>query len=110
MMELLDLHLILKSIQKSGRLFSVSRARSGVIEIAEASGVRQETKIVLLGHRIELKSLWLMEPKDISEWQHEEFYHYLVQGHDKPRYTLHYPAEASLNIRSIFYVLEMLIM
>uniref|UniRef100_A0A8C1HFD3 TNF receptor-associated protein 1 n=1 Tax=Cyprinus carpio carpio TaxID=630221 RepID=A0A8C1HFD3_CYPCA len=33
------------------------------------------------------------------EWQHEEFYRC-----DKPRYTLHYRADASLNIRSIFYM------
>ncbi|XP_073799487.1 heat shock protein 75 kDa, mitochondrial isoform X1 [Danio rerio] len=49
----------------------------------------------------------MMEPKDISEWQHEEFYRYVAQAYDKPRYTLHYRADAPLNIRSIFYVPEM---
>ncbi|KAL0196699.1 hypothetical protein M9458_005259, partial [Cirrhinus mrigala] len=52
-------------------------------------------------------ALWMMEPKDTSEWQHEEFYRYVAQAHDKPRYTLHYRADAPLNIRSIFYVPEM---
>lgn len=48
-----------------------------------------------------------MDPKDVGEWQHEEFYRYIAQAHDKPRYTLHYKADAPLNIRSIFYVPEM---
>lgn len=47
-----------------------------------------------------------MEPKEISDWQHEEFYRYVAQSYDKPRYTLHYRADAPLNIRSIFYVPE----
>uniref|UniRef100_A0A8C1KWH6 Heat shock protein 75 kDa, mitochondrial n=1 Tax=Cyprinus carpio TaxID=7962 RepID=A0A8C1KWH6_CYPCA len=113
---------------------------SGVFEIAEASGVRPGTKIVLHlkddckefssedrvkevvtkysnfvsfpiflnGRRLNtLQALWMMEPKEISEWQHEEFYRYVAQAHDKPRYTLHYRADAPLNIRSIFYVPEM---
>ncbi|KAI1884446.1 hypothetical protein AGOR_G00226480 [Albula goreensis] len=113
---------------------------SGVFEIAEASGVRQGTKIVLHlkddckefstedrvkevvtkysnfvsfpiflnGRRLNtLQALWMMEPKDISEWQHEEFYRYVAQSYDKPRYTLHYRADAPLNIRSIFYVPDM---
>ena len=46
----------------------------------------------------------MMEPKEISEWQHEEFYRYVAQSYDRPRYTLHYRADAPLNIRSIFYV------
>ena len=50
------------------------------------------------------QALWMMEPKEISDWQHEEFYRYVAQSYDKPRYTLHYRADAPLNIRSIFYV------
>uniref|UniRef100_A0A667YK00 Heat shock protein 75 kDa, mitochondrial n=1 Tax=Myripristis murdjan TaxID=586833 RepID=A0A667YK00_9TELE len=113
---------------------------SGVFEIAEASGVRQGTKIVLHlkddckefaaedrvkdvvtkysnfvsfpiflnGRRLNtLQALWMMEPKEISDWQHEEFYRYVAQAYDKPRYTLHYRADAPLNIRSIFYVPDM---
>lgn len=52
------------------------------------------------------QALWMMEPKEISDWQHEEFYRYVAQSYDKPRYTLHYRADAPLNIRSIFYVPE----
>lgn len=47
-----------------------------------------------------------MDPKDISELQHEEFYRYIAQAYDKPRFTLHYKTDAPLNISSIFYVPE----
>uniref|UniRef100_A0A3Q3WL54 Heat shock protein 75 kDa, mitochondrial n=1 Tax=Mola mola TaxID=94237 RepID=A0A3Q3WL54_MOLML len=61
--------------------------------------------IYLNGRRLNtLQALWMMEPKEISDWQHEEFYRYVSQSYDKPRYTLHYRADAPLNIRSIFYV------
>uniref|UniRef100_A0A667IJH3 Heat shock protein 75 kDa, mitochondrial n=1 Tax=Lynx canadensis TaxID=61383 RepID=A0A667IJH3_LYNCA len=113
---------------------------SGVFEIAEASGVRTGTKIIihlksdstefasearvrdvvtkysnfvsfplyLNGRRINtLQAVWMMDPKDVGEWQHEEFYRYVAQAHDRPRYTLHYRTDAPLNIRSIFYVPEM---
>ncbi|XP_056263170.1 heat shock protein 75 kDa, mitochondrial isoform X2 [Pseudoliparis swirei] len=63
--------------------------------------------IFLNGRRLNtLQALWTMEPKEISDWQHEEFYRYVAQAYDKPRYTLHYRADAPLNIRSIFYVPE----
>uniref|UniRef100_A0A8C8VPZ3 Heat shock protein 75 kDa, mitochondrial n=1 Tax=Pelusios castaneus TaxID=367368 RepID=A0A8C8VPZ3_9SAUR len=113
---------------------------SGTFEIAEASGVRTGTKIIihlkeeckefvqedrvkevvtkysnfisfplfLNGKRINtLQALWMMDPKEIGEWQHEEFYRFIAQAYDKPRYTLHYKTDAPLNIRSIFYVPEM---
>ena len=48
----------------------------------------------------------MMDPKDVGQWQHEEFYRYIAQAHDKPRYTLHYKTDAPLSIRSIFYVPE----
>lgn len=49
----------------------------------------------------------MMDPKEIGEFQHEEFYRFIAQAYDKPRYTLHYKTDAPLNIRSIFYVPEM---
>ncbi|XP_036446229.1 heat shock protein 75 kDa, mitochondrial [Colossoma macropomum] len=63
--------------------------------------------IYLNGRRLNtLQALWMMKPKEISDWQHEEFYRYVAQAYDKPRYVLHYHADAPINIRSIFYVPE----
>eukprot|EP00069_Balaena_mysticetus_P002783 bmy_16404T0 len=47
-----------------------------------------------------------MDPKNVGESQHEEFYRYIAQAHDKPRYSLHYKTDAPLNIRSILYAPE----
>uniref|UniRef100_A0A2K5R2R9 Uncharacterized protein n=1 Tax=Cebus imitator TaxID=2715852 RepID=A0A2K5R2R9_CEBIM len=110
---------------------------SRVCEIAEASGVRTGTKIIihlksdcrefaseaqvrdvvtkysnfvsfplyLNGRRMNtLQAIWMMDPKDIGEWQHEEFYRYIAQAYEKPCYTLHYKMVAPLNNRSIFNV------
>uniref|UniRef100_A0AAZ3QGJ4 Heat shock protein 75 kDa, mitochondrial n=1 Tax=Oncorhynchus tshawytscha TaxID=74940 RepID=A0AAZ3QGJ4_ONCTS len=108
-----------QSAEPSSPGYKWSSDGSGVFEIAEASGVRPGTKIVLhlkddckefsAEDRVKeslsgLEALWMMEPKSISEWQHEEFYRYVAQSYDKPRYTLHYRADAPVNIRSIFYV------
>lgn len=61
--------------------------------------------IYLNGRRLNtLQALWMMDPKEISEWQHEEFYRYVAKAYDKPRYVLQYRADAPLNIRSVFYV------
>ncbi|KAJ6656002.1 hypothetical protein lerEdw1_004587 [Lerista edwardsae] len=63
--------------------------------------------IYLNGQRINtLQALWTMEPKDIGDWQHQEFYRFIAQAQDEPRYVLHYKTDAPLNIRSIFYVPE----
>uniref|UniRef100_A0A8D2LQI9 Heat shock protein 75 kDa, mitochondrial n=1 Tax=Varanus komodoensis TaxID=61221 RepID=A0A8D2LQI9_VARKO len=95
---------------------------SGTFELSEASGVQAGTKIVLhlkkecmefasedrvRGEQLGLAALWMMEPKDIGDWQHKEFYRFIAQSYDEPRYILHYKTDAPLNIRSIFYVPEM---
>lgn len=37
---------------------------------------------------------------------HEEFYRFIANAYDKPRYYLHYKADAPINIRALFYVPE----
>ncbi|KOB73669.1 Hsp90-related protein TRAP1 [Operophtera brumata] len=50
--------------------------------------------------------LWLMEPKEVTQEQHIEFYRFISNSYDKPRFTLHYKTDAPLSIRSILYVPE----
>ncbi|XP_030045285.1 heat shock protein 75 kDa, mitochondrial-like, partial [Microcaecilia unicolor] len=129
-----------RSLEDGSLGYKWSSDGSGVFEIAEASGVRTGTKIVIYlkedckefaredrvkevvtkysnfisfpvylnGRRVNtLQALWMMDPKEIGEWQHEEFYRFIAQSYDKPRYILHYKTDAPLNIRSIFYIPEM---
>ncbi|XP_078414896.1 heat shock protein 75 kDa, mitochondrial [Cetorhinus maximus] len=129
-----------QAAENSSTAYKWTSDGSGMYEIAEATGVRSGTKIVihlkedckefasedrvrevvnkysnfvsfpiyLNGRRLNtLQALWMMDPKEISEWQHEEFYRYVAKAYDKPRYILHYRTDAPLNIRSIFYVPDM---
>ena len=52
------------------------------------------------------QALWMLDPKSITEDMHEEFYRFTTNSFDKPRYHLHYKADAPLNIRALFYIPE----
>ncbi|KAG8506458.1 Heat shock protein 75 kDa, mitochondrial [Galemys pyrenaicus] len=63
--------------------------------------------LYLNGRRVNtLQAVWMLDPKDVGAELHEEFYRYVAQASDRPRYTLHYKTDAPLSIRSIFYVPE----
>lgn len=63
--------------------------------------------IFLNGHRINIvQALWTAEPKDVTDEMHEEFYRFVANAYDKPRYNLHYKTDAPLNIRALFYIPE----
>lgn len=47
-----------------------------------------------------------MEPRDVTPDMHEEFYRFIGNVYDKPRYNLHYKTDAPLNIRALFYIPE----
>ncbi|KAK3099368.1 hypothetical protein FSP39_003349 [Pinctada imbricata] len=53
-----------------------------------------------------IQALWMMEPKNITEEMHEEFYRFIGNVFDKPRYHMHYKIDVPLNIRALFYVPE----
>ncbi len=50
------------------------------------------------------QALWMEETRNITDDMHEEFYRFVANAYDKPRYQLHYRADAPLNIRALFYV------
>ncbi|XP_026326821.1 heat shock protein 75 kDa, mitochondrial [Hyposmocoma kahamanoa] len=54
----------------------------------------------------QIKPLWLMEPKEVTNEQHIEFYKFISNAYDKPRFTLHYKTDAPLSIRAVLYVPE----
>ena len=61
--------------------------------------------IYVNGDRINLiQALWLEDPKNITEEMHEEFYKFIGNPYDKPRYIMQYKTDAPLNIRSLFYI------
>ncbi|GLH08793.1 Heat shock protein 83 [Gryllus bimaculatus] len=50
--------------------------------------------------------LWLMDPKDVTPQMHDEFYRFVGNTYDRPRFTLHYKTDAPLTIRSLLYFPE----
>ena len=63
--------------------------------------------IFLNGHRANIvQALWMMEPKDITEEMHQDFYRFTTNLFDSPQYHLQYKIDAPLNIRALFYVPE----
>lgn len=54
----------------------------------------------------ELRPVWLMDPKEVTLELHEDFYRYISNSFDKPRFIQHFRADAPLDIRALFYVPE----
>ncbi|CAG0914382.1 unnamed protein product [Notodromas monacha] len=63
--------------------------------------------IFLSGKRVNtIQPLWLMDPKEVTPEMHEEFYRFVGYSYDRPRFTLHYRADAPINVRCILYFPE----
>lgn len=44
-----------------------------------------------------------MEPKDVKQEQHNDFYRFIANSYDKPRFVLHYKTDVPLSIRALLY-------
>eukprot|EP01061_Rhynchopus_euleeides_P013191 TRINITY_DN230_c0_g1_i1.p1 TRINITY_DN230_c0_g1~~TRINITY_DN230_c0_g1_i1.p1 ORF type:complete len:735 (+),score=394.32 TRINITY_DN230_c0_g1_i1:56-2206(+) len=62
-------------------------------------------EIYLNGARINtVEALW-MKPKDeVAEEDHTEFYKFIANAYDTPRFRLHYAIDCPLNINALMYV------
>ncbi|XP_011630852.1 heat shock protein 75 kDa, mitochondrial [Pogonomyrmex barbatus] len=50
-----------------------------------------------------IQPLWMLDPKDITPLQHAEFYRFIGNCFDSPRFILHYSTDAPLNIKALLY-------
>lgn len=50
------------------------------------------------------KALWSVDPKEVKEEEYTSFYKYITQGHDVPMETLHFRADAPIDIKALFFV------
>ncbi|XP_071452756.1 heat shock protein 75 kDa, mitochondrial [Hetaerina americana] len=53
-----------------------------------------------------IQPLWLMDPKDVKQDMHDEFYRFVSNSYDRPRFSLHYTTDAPLSIRALLYIPE----
>ncbi|CAB3359431.1 Hypothetical predicted protein [Cloeon dipterum] len=53
-----------------------------------------------------IQPLWLMDPKSVTPQMHDEFYRFVGNTGDRPRFNLHYKTDAPINIRALLYFPE----
>ncbi|XP_058800741.1 heat shock protein 75 kDa, mitochondrial isoform X2 [Phymastichus coffea] len=53
-----------------------------------------------------LQALWMMDTKDVTIEQHTQFYRFIGNCHDEPRFTLHYSTDVPISIRALLYFPE----
>ena len=51
-----------------------------------------------------VEALWTKSKNEVSADEHKEFYQYVAQSFDEPRYNLHFSTDAPIAINAIFYV------
>lgn len=54
----------------------------------------------------DIQPLWLMEPKDVQMDEHIQFFRFIANSYDSPRFTLHYKTDVPLSIRALLYFPE----
>ncbi|CAD6236212.1 GSCOCG00008105001-RA-CDS [Cotesia congregata] len=60
--------------------------------------------IFVNGKRINvIEPLWMMDPKQVTAQQHSDFYRFISNSFDAPRFILHYTTDVPLSIRALLY-------
>ena len=47
-----------------------------------------------------------MEPKKVTAVEHDEFYRFISNAYDTPRFVLHFKSDAPIDVRALIYVPE----
>jgi TNF receptor-associated protein 1 len=53
-----------------------------------------------------IQPLWMMDPKAVTPQMHDEFYRFVGNSGDRPRFCMHYKTDAPLSIRALLYFPE----
>lgn len=51
-----------------------------------------------------MQALWLADPKNVSTEEYNEFYGYIANTFQKPKFQLHYKADVPLSIRALLFI------
>ena len=63
--------------------------------------------ILLNGERVnQVEALWLKPKSEVTDEQYEEFYRFTAKAWDKPRFTMHFTADAPLDIHALLFLPE----
>ncbi|XP_075234414.1 TNF receptor associated protein 1 [Lycorma delicatula] len=53
-----------------------------------------------------IQPLWVMDPKSVTKEMHAEFFRFVSNSYDRPRFTLHYKTDVPLTIQALLYIPE----
>ena len=56
-----------------------------------------------------VEAIWTKSKNEVTPEQHSEFYQYIAQAWDEPRYALHFNTDAPIAINSILYVPQVIV-
>ena len=56
-----------------------------------------------------VEAIWSKSKNEVTKEQHSEFYQYIAQAWDEPRYALHFNTDAPIAINSILYVPQVIV-
>ncbi len=63
--------------------------------------------ILLNGERVnQVEALWLKAKGEVSDKEYEDFYQFTAKAWDKPRFTMHFTADAPLDIHALLFLPE----
>ena len=49
-------------------------------------------------------ALWVQDKKSVTEKQYSEFYKFIANAYDEPRYTLHFRTDAPIDLKCLFFI------
>ncbi|XP_054263099.1 heat shock protein 75 kDa, mitochondrial isoform X2 [Macrosteles quadrilineatus] len=95
---------IILHLKTESREFSDEQTVRGVIEkYSNFVG----SPIILNGNQINtIQPLWVMDPKQITPEQYTEFFRFVGNSYDKPRFILHYKTDAPLSVQALLFFPE----
>lgn len=51
-----------------------------------------------------VSAIWVQDKKSVTASQYEDFYKFIANAYDKPKYTLHFRADAPIDLKCLFFV------
>ena len=51
-----------------------------------------------------MSAIWVQDKKSVTTAQYEDFYKFIANAYDKPKYTLHFRADAPIDLKCLFFV------
>lgn len=92
----------------------VVHLREDAQEFAQAEKVKETIKqfsnfvpfpIKVNGERVNtIEALWTKSKSNITEESYNEFYRYIANAYDEPMFTIHFSADAPININTLLFI------